>query len=76
MRLRIDTEPEYGTSYDELCAFAVLAEQLGYDGFFCADHYGYATPSHRPPGPLDAWTTLAGLAATPTGSASEHSSAR
>jgi F420-dependent oxidoreductase-like protein len=62
MRLRIDTEPEYGTSYDELCAFALLAEHLGFDGFFCADHYGYATPAHHPPGPLDAWTTLAGLA--------------
>jgi F420-dependent oxidoreductase-like protein len=62
MRLRIDTEPEYGTTYDELLAFASLAEQLGFDGFFCADHYGYATPTHRPPGPLDAWTTLAGLA--------------
>jgi F420-dependent oxidoreductase-like protein len=62
MRLRIDTEPEYGTDYDELLAFALLAEHLGFDGFFCADHYGYATPSHGPPGPLDAWTTLAGLA--------------
>jgi F420-dependent oxidoreductase-like protein len=62
VRLRVDTEPEYGTSYDEICAFALLAEELGFDGFFCADHYGYATPAHGPPGPLDAWTTLAGLA--------------
>lgn len=63
MRLRVDTEPEIGSSYEDLRAFASVAEELGFDGFFCADHY--MTPSTRstaPPGPLDAWTTMAGLA--------------
>jgi F420-dependent oxidoreductase-like protein len=63
MKLRVDTEPEIGSAYEDLRAFACLAEELGFDGFFCADHY--MTPSTRstaPPGPLDAWTTLAGLA--------------
>jgi F420-dependent oxidoreductase-like protein len=62
MLLRIDTEPEYGTSYEELAGLAAVAEELGFDGFFCADHYGSAMPAYRPPGPVDAWTTLAGLA--------------
>ena len=62
MLLRIDTEPEFGTSYDDMAKLATVAEEVGFDGFFCADHYGDGRTAHRPPGPLDAWTTLAGLA--------------
>jgi len=60
--LRIDTEPEFGTSYDDMASLATVAEEVGFDGLFCADHYGDGRTTHRPPGPLDAWTTLAGLA--------------
>jgi F420-dependent oxidoreductase-like protein len=55
------TEPELGCSYDDLAAAAQLTDRLAWHGFFCADHY--LGPSQRPelPGPVDAWTTLAGL---------------
>lgn len=63
MRLMIDTEPETGASYDDLLRLATVAERCNFGGFYCADHY--LTPSGgstSPPGPVDAWTTLAGLA--------------
>lgn len=59
----VDTEPETGATYDELLHFATVAEHCNFGGFYCADHY--LTPSSgttSPPGPVDAWTTLAGLA--------------
>ncbi|MFC5665979.1 TIGR03560 family F420-dependent LLM class oxidoreductase [Kitasatospora misakiensis] len=62
MRLRILAEAQDGASYDDLREAAVLAEQLGFDGFFTTDHY---LPLHGRPAlvpPLDAWTTLAALA--------------
>jgi F420-dependent oxidoreductase-like protein len=61
MDLRIFTEPQQGASYDELRAVAVKAEELGFDAFFRSDHY-LDMGSDRPPGPSDAWVTLAGLA--------------
>jgi F420-dependent oxidoreductase-like protein len=62
MEAMVFTEPELGCSYRDLADTARIAEQSGWDGFFCADHY--LGPSQQPqlPGPLDAWTTLAGLA--------------
>jgi F420-dependent oxidoreductase-like protein len=63
MHLEVFTEPEQGSTYESLRAFARRAEDLGFDGFFCADHYG---TSGRLPGPVDAWTTLAGLACETT----------
>ena len=61
MDLRIFTEPQQGASYDELRALAVRAEELGFDAFFRSDHY-LDMDSDRPPGPSDAWVTLAALA--------------
>ena len=61
MDLRIYTEPQQGASYDELRAMAVRVEELGFDAFFRSDHY-LDMESDRPPGPSDAWVTLAALA--------------
>ncbi len=61
MHLRIFTEPQQGATYDELRQVAVRAEELGFDAFFRSDHY-LDMGSDRPPGPSDAWVTLAGLA--------------
>lgn len=57
-------EPQQGASHAELRAFALSAERLGFHGFFRSDHYlkmGAATDGM--PGPTDAWTSLAALAA-------------
>ncbi len=61
--LRIFTEPQQGATYETLLAVATEAEALGFDAFFRSDHYlrmgGDVTV---PPGPTDAWITLAALA--------------
>jgi len=62
MDFRIFIEPQQGTNYDAVCALAQRAEALGFDGFFSSDHYLAMGSSDGLPGPLDAWTTLAGLA--------------
>jgi len=62
MDLRVFTEPQQGASYDTLLAVARIAEDCGFDGFFCSDHYLKMGPISGLPGPTDAWTTLAGLA--------------
>lgn len=63
MDARIFIEPQQGTTYEEVLAFATRAEELGFDGFFTSDHY-QKMGDHVSglPGPLDAWITLAGLA--------------
>lgn len=62
MQLRIFTEPQLGTTYDQLLAHALAAEELGFDAWFTSDHL-FTMGDHGPePGPTDAWTTLAGLA--------------
>ncbi len=63
MDARIFIEPQQGTTYEEVLAFAKRAEELGFDGFFTSDHY-QKMGDHVSglPGPLDAWITLAGLA--------------
>lgn len=62
MRLRIFTEPHRGARYSTLLRLARATEDLGFDGFFRSDHYLSSGPVREPPGPTDAWITLAGLA--------------
>lgn len=62
MEYCVFTEPQQGFSYDDQLAFARLAEELGFTGFFRSDHYLRMGEGDPLPGPTDAWTTLAGLA--------------
>ncbi|GAA3081658.1 LLM class F420-dependent oxidoreductase [Streptosporangium carneum] len=62
MKLRIFTEPQQGSTYDELLTVARTAERLGFDAFFRSDHYMRIGPGDHGPGSSDAWVTLAGLA--------------
>jgi F420-dependent oxidoreductase-like protein len=59
---RIFIEPQQGTSYDAVMKLAQAADRLGFNGFFTSDHYLRMGDAQGLPGPLDAWTTLAGLA--------------
>jgi len=63
MDARIFIEPQQGTTYSEVVSLAQRAEELGFDGFFSSDHYLKMGDSVSGlPGPLSAWTTIAGLA--------------
>jgi F420-dependent oxidoreductase-like protein len=62
MQLRVMTEPQEGGTYEELLHTAMLAEHLGYDGFFRSDHLQRIDDGDPGPGPTEAWVTLAGLA--------------
>lgn len=65
MDFRIMIEPQQGASYDEQLAVARATEDGGFDGFFRSDHFHAGViPAlgPRPPGPTDAWLTLAALA--------------
>jgi F420-dependent oxidoreductase-like protein len=62
MDLRVFVEPQQGASYERLLTLARVAEHLGFDGFFSSDHYLKMSDVSGLPGPLDTWTTLAGLA--------------
>lgn len=62
MSVRIFIEPQQGASYQQVLALAQCAERLGFDGFFSSDHYLKMSAVSGLPGPLDTWTTMAGLA--------------
>src|SRR5690349_4622694 len=62
MTLRIFTEPQQGSSYDQLLAVARTAEECGFEAFFRSDHYLKMGSASGLPAYTDAWTTLAGLA--------------
>jgi len=62
MDLRIFIEPQQGASYERVLTLARVAERLGFDGFFSSDHYLKMSDISGLPGPLDTWTTMAGLA--------------
>ncbi|GAA0912439.1 LLM class F420-dependent oxidoreductase [Nonomuraea longicatena] len=62
MKLRIFTEPQQGSTYDELLTVAQATERLGFDAFFRSDHYVRIGEGEHGPGSTDAWITLAGLA--------------
>lgn len=61
MDLRVFVEPHLGASYEDQLRLARAAEDAGYGAFFRSDHY-LDVRRGRPPGPTDAWVTLAGLA--------------
>lgn len=62
MTLRLLVEPQQGTTYDAVCAFAQRAEQLGFEALMTSDHLVRIGDGSPGPGPLHAWTLLAGLA--------------
>ncbi|MEO3867351.1 TIGR03560 family F420-dependent LLM class oxidoreductase [Nonomuraea sp. B12E4] len=62
MRVCVFTEPHRGATYDDQLRMARLAEDGGFEGYLRADHYRSMEPGGGPPGPTDAWVTLAGLA--------------
>jgi F420-dependent oxidoreductase-like protein len=62
VRLNIFTEPQLGATYDDQLAWARRAEDLGFDGFFRADHYLTMGGGDGRPGPTDSWVTLGALA--------------
>jgi F420-dependent oxidoreductase-like protein len=61
MDFRLWSGPNNGATYEDLRHSAQLTEELGYQGYFLADHLTpFVGDGH--PGPTDVWTTLAGLA--------------
>ncbi|MFI5613317.1 LLM class F420-dependent oxidoreductase [Amycolatopsis sp. NPDC051903] len=62
MELHVFTNPQQGSTHEQLVATARAAEHLGLDGFFRADHY--RALGDIPGSSGDAWITLAVLAAS------------
>jgi alkanesulfonate monooxygenase SsuD/methylene tetrahydromethanopterin reductase-like flavin-dependent oxidoreductase (luciferase family) len=62
VRICLMVEGQEGVSWDAWLALATAAEQAGLDGLFRSDHYR-SIGRGEPAGSLDAWTTLAALAA-------------
>jgi F420-dependent oxidoreductase-like protein len=62
MDLRVFVEPHLGASHETLLIFATEAEESGFGGFFCSDHYLSEGEGAGLPGPTDAWLTLATVA--------------
>jgi F420-dependent oxidoreductase-like protein len=62
MRLCVMVEGQEGVTWDDWLALARACEEYGYEALFRSDHYGPVVGKGER-GSLDAWTTLAGLAA-------------
>jgi F420-dependent oxidoreductase-like protein len=62
MRLCVMVEGQEGVTWDDWIALARAAEELGFEALFRSDHYGPVV-SEEEVGSLDAWGTLAALAA-------------
>src|SRR3954447_6927951 len=62
MRVCLMVEGQEGVEWEHWLALAEAAEAAGLEGLFRSDHY-QAIGKGSPAGSLDAWTTLAGLAA-------------
>jgi F420-dependent oxidoreductase-like protein len=62
VRICLMIEGQEGVSWDEWLALARTCEEVGLEGLFRSDHYS-STISTETRGSLDAWTTLAALAA-------------
>ena len=63
MRICLMLEGQEGLDWDSWLALALAAEDAGLDGLFRSDHYGSIHREGEPVGALDAWATLAALAA-------------
>jgi len=61
MRVCLMIEGQEGVTWDEWVSLARAAEEAGLEGLFRSDHYSAIVKQAA--GALDAWTTLAGLAA-------------
>jgi F420-dependent oxidoreductase-like protein len=62
MRIGVMVEGQEGVSWEQWVALALAAEEAGLDALFRSDHYlSFSKPGERVV--LDAWTSLAGLAA-------------
>lgn len=65
MRVCLMVEGQEGVTWDQWVALALAAEEAGLEALFRSDHYlSFSHPGERIV--LDAWTTLAGLAAVTT----------
>jgi F420-dependent oxidoreductase-like protein len=62
MRLCVMIEGQEGVTWEDWLALARACEEHGYEALFRSDHYGPVVGAEER-GSLDAWTTLAGLAA-------------
>ena len=62
MRLCLMIEGQEDVTWDQWCALAEACENSALEGLFRSDHY-LSVSGRRDLGSLDAWTTLAGLAA-------------
>jgi alkanesulfonate monooxygenase SsuD/methylene tetrahydromethanopterin reductase-like flavin-dependent oxidoreductase (luciferase family) len=62
MRINLMIEGQEGVTWEQWLALAQAAEDAGLEGLFRSDHYR-AIVNVDPAGSLDAWTTLAGIAA-------------
>lgn len=62
MRVNLMIEGQEGVTWAQWLALAEACERHGFEGLFRSDHYG-ATVADEARDALDAWTTLAGLAA-------------
>ena len=61
-----DTENEMGgetASWQDLAAMAQMAEGMGFDSLWNADHLLYKFPDKEPQGPWECWSIIAALAA-------------
>jgi alkanesulfonate monooxygenase SsuD/methylene tetrahydromethanopterin reductase-like flavin-dependent oxidoreductase (luciferase family) len=65
MRVALMIEGQEGVTWDQWLALARAAEEANLDGLFRSDHYRSIVRGD-PAGSLDAWATLAGLAAVTT----------
>ncbi len=65
MRISLMVEGQEGVTWEQWLALAHAAEDAGLEGLFRSDHYRSIVRG-EPAGSLDAWATLAGLAAVTT----------
>src|SRR5918992_2711573 len=62
MEINLMIEGQEDVTWDDWTAIARTCEEVELGGLFRSDHYA-SVKTERPRGSLDAWTTLAGLAA-------------